>query len=95
MAKLNFTTSPFSQQTDAETQKKFQKALKEIDPILRKHGFDSYMLSVHRDVKGRGLCSTAIGTQDLDEARLLLADGFRSVKELADTQTPNAPGGQA
>lgn len=95
MPKFNFTASPFSVTVDKETSQKFQQAILEIDPILRKHGFDSYLLSVHRPVNGRGLCSTAVTTLDPDEATVLLADAFRTVKELTQTQTPNAPGGVA
>lgn len=83
-------------------QEKFVDLLDELDPIIRRHGFDCYMLTVHNPAASEGrLITTALGIENSSQATDLLDNAMLNVQELIQsereipTMTPTAPGGIA
>lgn len=92
---MNLHESPKAIKLEKEVKAKIHKLVQELDPITRAAGVDYYMFTFHVPEPEPGIYTTSIATMDTHEAAALLADAFRTTQQLVQSQTPNAPGGQA
>ena len=95
MGKIRIKTSPLTQAVSKVQHEKICRLVAEVDALLRKHGYDTYLLSLKSPVGEDVLYSTVFCPSDSEDASRLLQDAARTYYELCLSQQPTAPGGTA